>query len=50
MGQQFIVENRSGANGTIGSDAVAKAAPYGYMMLVQASTLVTGPLLVPNVP
>jgi tripartite-type tricarboxylate transporter receptor subunit TctC len=50
MGQQFIVDNRAGANGTIGSDAVAKAPPDGYMMLVQASTLVTGPLLVSNVP
>ena len=50
MGHQFIVENRSGANGTIGSDAVAKAPPDGYLLLVQASTLVTGPLLVSNVP
>ena len=50
MGQQFIVDTRTGAGGTIGSDAVAKAAPDGYTMLVQASTLVTGPLLVSNVP
>jgi tripartite-type tricarboxylate transporter receptor subunit TctC len=49
-GHQFIVENRTGAGGTIGSDAVAKAAPDGYTLLVQASTLVTGPLLVKNVP
>jgi tripartite-type tricarboxylate transporter receptor subunit TctC len=39
--EQFIVANRGGANGTIGSDAVTKAAPDGYTMLVQASTLVT---------
>ena len=50
MGHQFIVDNRAGANGTIGSDAVAKAPPDGHMLLVQASTLVTGPLLVSNVP
>lgn len=50
MGQQFIVDNRTGANGMLGSDAVAKAPPDGYMLLVQASTLVTGPLLVSNVP
>ena len=50
MGHQVIVENRSGAGGTMGSDAVAKATPDGYTLLVQASTLVTGPLLVSNVP
>ncbi len=50
MGQQFLVDNRAGAGGTLGSDAVAKAAPDGYTLLVQASTLVTGPLLVSNVP
>jgi tripartite-type tricarboxylate transporter receptor subunit TctC len=50
MGQQFIVENRVGAGGAIGSDSVAKSAPDGYTLLVQASTLVTSPLLVSNVP
>jgi tripartite-type tricarboxylate transporter receptor subunit TctC len=50
MGQSFIVENRAGANGVIGSDAVAKAQADGYTLLVQASTFVTNPILLKNLP
>ena len=50
LGQQFIVDNRAGASGTIGSTAVAKSAPDGYNLLVQASTFVATPLLMSNVP
>ena len=50
MGQQFVVENRAGANGVLGSDLVAKAAPDGYTLLVQASIFAANPLFLPNVP
>jgi tripartite-type tricarboxylate transporter receptor subunit TctC len=33
LGQQFIIENRSGASGNIGTEAVAKAAADGYTLL-----------------
>ena len=34
LGQQFVIENRGGAAGTIGARAVAKAAPDGYTLMV----------------
>jgi len=33
LGQQILVDNRGGAGGTIGSEAVAKSAPDGYTIL-----------------
>ena len=50
VGQQIVVENRAGANGTIGSDFVSKASPDGYTLLVQASIFVINPLFLKNVP
>ena len=38
IGQSFVIENRPGAGGTIGSSSVAKAEPDGYTMLVLSSS------------
>jgi tripartite-type tricarboxylate transporter receptor subunit TctC len=46
LGQQIVVENRVGASGTIGMDAVAKAAPDGYTIgFATASTHALAPIL-----
>ena len=42
--QAFVVENRAGASGAIGMEAVAKAAPDGLSLQVNVSTTVTLPL------
>lgn len=50
-GQQFIVENRSGAAGSIGYSSVAKADPDGYTVLVGYSTTsACAPSVNPNLP
>src|SRR5262245_30087798 len=46
IGQHFIVENRAGgASGIVGANAVARAAPDGYTLLVSASVHVINPFL-----
>jgi tripartite-type tricarboxylate transporter receptor subunit TctC len=38
LGQQFVIDNRGGAAGTIGADSVAKAPPDGYTLMVHSTT------------
>jgi tripartite-type tricarboxylate transporter receptor subunit TctC len=37
MGQSFVIENRSGAGGTIGSTAAAQSRPDGYTLMIQTA-------------
>jgi len=50
LGQQFVIENRGGASGTIGSDLVAKSPPDGYTIMVHSATHVANPHLYKNLP
>jgi tripartite-type tricarboxylate transporter receptor subunit TctC len=50
MGQPVIIDNRAGANGIIGSDAVAKAVPDGYTVLITIATHVINPALYAKLP
>ena len=42
-GQTFVVENRPGADGVVGSQAVAESPPDGYTILVTSSSFVVNP-------
>ena len=48
LGQNFVVENRPGAGGTIGVGVVAKAEPDGYTILVHSSSFTVIPSTHPN--
>ena len=51
LGQQIVIDNRSGAGGLIGSEAAAKSAPDGYTFLCSSgSGAAIVPLLTPRMP
>ncbi len=43
LGQQIVVENRTGANGVIGIEAVAKSDPDGYTVLIAPDAIASNP-------
>jgi tripartite-type tricarboxylate transporter receptor subunit TctC len=49
-GQTFVVENRPGGSGSIGMNAVAKADPDGYTILIMSSSWTVTPVTVANLP
>jgi tripartite-type tricarboxylate transporter receptor subunit TctC len=49
-GQSVVVDNRPGGSTIIGTEAVAKAAPDGYTILLASSALLTTPSLFPRLP
>jgi tripartite-type tricarboxylate transporter receptor subunit TctC len=50
MGQQMVVDNRSGASGVIGTELVMNSPPDGYTLLVNTIPFVTNQFLMPRAP
>ena len=50
LGQPIVVENRTGAGGTLGTSAVAKADPDGYTLLAHSNAFSVSPAIYANLP
>jgi tripartite-type tricarboxylate transporter receptor subunit TctC len=50
LGQQFVIENRAGATGSIGADVVAKAPPDGYTLMVHSASHISNAYTYPKLP
>ena len=50
LGQQMVVENRSGASGVIGTEVVMNSPPDGYTLLINTIPFVTNQFLMPRAP
>jgi len=50
LGQPIVIENRTGAGGTVGAAIVAKSAPDGYTLLIHSAGHVANPSIYTNLP
>ena len=50
LGQPFVIENKAGANGIIGTGFVAKAPPDGYTILMTTGSFTANPAVDPRPP